>query len=684
MASGGILIFLLFLEIGRTDRLLDESTRVKSALHDSETRYRRALLDAPIPIMIHAEDGEVVMISRRWSELTGYSHDDLPTVGSWIERAYGASQQQLRRVISGLYDLEAAVSEGESLVTTSEGKQRVWDFYSGPLGRLPDGRRLVISMAVDVSERKHAEAALLAASDKATRASAAKSRFLAAVNHDLRQPMQALRLLLASLEGAQGEHERQEIHSEMASALEAMGGLLNHLLDIGDLEEGRIAFEISEFPVATLFRRMAGQFAPQAREKGLGLRIVDSSLVLRSDVMLLQRVIENLLSNALRYTDQGKILLGCRRRGSAARIEVWDSGIGIPDEALADIFEDHYQLDNPARDRGKGLGLGLAIVQRIGKLLGHRLDVRSAHGKGSMFAVEVPIGDSSSANLDGKIPAVHADDVLSGSTILLVEDDQTVLTAMRLLLQAWRARPIVGASADVALRQLEGLQVSPDVLFVDYHLAGGSTGLQAVQQINAALRSNLPAIIVTGDTAPGGDDFRTPETHQKPNHTQSLPNYPGQNIHLKARPTTPTLKSDRSLSNAALQKRLVRSPGQTVLTAMRLLLQAWRARPIVGASADVALRQLEGLQVSPDVLFVDYHLAGGSTGLQAVQQINAALRSNLPAIIVTGDTAPAITHEIEAAGHRVVYKPLDPVELRRLIVDALVPVTAPAARVAGH
>ncbi|WP_142850124.1 ATP-binding protein [Telmatospirillum sp. J64-1] len=246
-----------------------------------------------------------------------------------------------------------------------------------------------------LAQRSHAlnDANLLltAANMEAQRAQEAKSRFLAAASHDLRQPLQATRLFLDVLMLRQKDEKLREVTERAVEALEGANSLLNTLLDVSTLEAGIVKPEIRDLPVNQILIALARDCAPEAMAVGLRLSMVPCSAVVRSDPVLLQRMVRNLVVNAIRYTGEGRILLGCRRRGDRLSIEVWDTGPGIPEDRLNLIFEDFYQIGNPERDRRKGLGLGLSIVQRTGELLGHRIWVRSRLGKGSAFGVVVPV-----------------------------------------------------------------------------------------------------------------------------------------------------------------------------------------------------------------------------------------------------------------------------------------------------
>jgi len=260
----------------------------------------------------------------------------------------------------------------------------------------PLATRKILLAIEDITERKQNTEALEAAKRQAEQANLGKSRFLAAASHDLRQPLQTISLLHEMLARKLKDDATLGLVGRLDETVSTMSSMLDTLLDINQLEAGIVRREMVGFPINAVLERLRTQFTFHAAARHLGWRVVPSSLRVHSDPHLLEQMIRNLLSNAVKYTNKGKILLGCRRRGDKVRIEVWDSGIGIPEEELEAIFAEFHQLNNPARERSKGLGLGLAIVERLADLLGHAIDVRSRPGKGSVFAVEVPLGQDAS------------------------------------------------------------------------------------------------------------------------------------------------------------------------------------------------------------------------------------------------------------------------------------------------
>jgi two-component system CheB/CheR fusion protein len=361
---------------------------------------------------------------------------------------------------------------------------------------------VVITFA-DITERRHSAEALETTERKAQLANVAKSRFLAAASHDLRQPLQTLVLLQGLLARAVVTDKAKNLVARLDDTLSTMAGMLNTLLDINQIEAGTVRPEIVDFPIGELLERLRDEFTMHAQVQKLAMRVVPSSLTLHSDPRLLEQMIRNLISNALKYTKRGKVLVGCRRRGRTLSIEVWDSGVGIPDEELEAIFEEYHQIDNVARERSLGLGLGLSIVRRLGKLLGHRVNVHSTPGKGSVFAIEVELPQS--ARTPRPEPARHpvADTTAEGGhgagTILVVDDDPDVRELLQLLLEGEGYHVTVAADGIAALELVARAKVRPDLILADYNLPHGMDGLQLTAKLRELLRRPVPVVILTGD-----------------------------------------------------------------------------------------------------------------------------------------------------------------------------------------
>jgi PAS domain S-box-containing protein len=352
----------------------------------------------------------------------------------------------------------------------------------------------------DITLRKQTEQALRKARHAAEKANADKSRFLAAASHDLRQPIQAASMFTSALADTQGEDERRRIVSAIADSLDATRDLLDALLDVSRLDAGVLEPDIRSFPVADVLEQIETEFDAAARGKGLTLTVIASSRSVTTDPVMLLRILRNLVSNAVRYTERGRILVGARRRTERVRIDVLDTGIGIADSKLDEIFDDFRQLDNPERDRRRGLGLGLAIVKRKADLLGLDVSVRSTPGRGSAFSVAVPAADGPSPVRQAFQPYEDID--ISGARVLYIDDDPVQLEAMATVLRQWGVAPLSAQSAQEAVDILAASAVRPDAVIADYRLRDNQDGAQAIRRVVGALGTPVPAVILTGDTEP--------------------------------------------------------------------------------------------------------------------------------------------------------------------------------------
>lgn len=335
----------------------------------------------------------------------------------------------------------------------------------------------------------------------AERANAAKGRFLAAANHDLRQPFQALRLFHHLLSERLKDPGSQSIAQKMGEALEGGEKLLHSMLEVATLDAGVVRPVIAAVPIAPILSDAVAEFRSAAAAKGLEVRLVPSRAVVRTDAAMLGRMLHHLLGNAIAFTTGGGILIGCRHRGQWLRIEVWDTGSGIPSDQLDAIFEDFVQLNNPERDRRRGLGLGLSKVRRKAALLGHTVEVRSRPGHGSVFSVIVPIAAAESAAA-ATAPTGAAPAVPDRRRILVVEDDPMQRSAIQLLLETWGHSVTAAADGDAALAAVRRPDGIPDVIVTDFRLPGTLTGVDVVRTVGEMAGGAVPGVILTGDTAP--------------------------------------------------------------------------------------------------------------------------------------------------------------------------------------
>ena len=412
----------------------------------------------------------------------------LVTEGDLIEDA--------RAVLKGAQPVEQEVSS----------KTSVWCRKTLPYRVLEGAIEGVVITFTDIADRKRFGEALQEATRNAEAANATKSRFLAAASHDLRQPLQTLSLVQGLMEERVRGTEAEDLIALHNSALTAMSGILSTLLDIDQIESGNVRPLIRDVNIGELLQQLGNEFSYLARARGLELRTVPCSVTVSTDPRLLEQMIRNLLSNAIKYTQHGRVLLGCRRRQGELSVEVWDTGIGIAHNKLSSVFEEYRQLDNAARERSRGLGLGLSIVKRMGVILDHSVEVQSRKGSGSMFAILVPasrlLSLAATPSLGTDLPP--ADSVPRTGAILLVEDDPELRQVIERVLVKAGHRVTSAADGPTALSLVGRGKVRPDLLLADYNLPNGVDGLVLASRLRDRLSRLVPVIILSGDASGAG------------------------------------------------------------------------------------------------------------------------------------------------------------------------------------
>ncbi len=343
-------------------------------------------------------------------------------------------------------------------------------------------------------ERLNAE--LVEAKAIAENANISKTRFLAAASHDLLQPLNAARLYATSMVEQESSGEDIRLAGKVDASLEAVEEILGALLDISRLDAGALHPEITVFRIGDLFRHLEVEFAPLAREKGLELSFAPCSLAVRSDRRLLQRLLQNLVSNAIKYTERGRVLVGCRRHESSLRIDVYDTGIGIAEDSQRAIFEEFRRLDRGA-SVARGLGLGLSIVERIARVLDHPITLRSTVGRGSRFSIEAPVAPAPPVE-ERTRAAVHPDGRFAGVLVLCIDNEPIVLDGMDSLLTGWGCAVLKAPDLATAVTAIEAAGRPPAALLVDYHL-DGANGIDVIIALRGRFGAGLPAILITGD-----------------------------------------------------------------------------------------------------------------------------------------------------------------------------------------
>jgi signal transduction histidine kinase/CheY-like chemotaxis protein len=339
--------------------------------------------------------------------------------------------------------------------------------------------------------------ALRVQKDAAEAATLAKSRFLAAASHDLRQPVHALSLFVGALQGANLPSDAQRLLDHIDGAVASVDGLFAALLDISRLDAGAVPVRPGVFAVQPMLARICRDNAMEAQAKGVALRLHPCGAHVATDPLLLERIVRNLVGNAVRYTDRGRVVVGCRRAGGMLCVQVWDTGRGIPADEQGRIFEEFHQLHEPGADRGPGLGLGLAIVRRLTDLLALKLSLRSAPGRGSSFSVTVPLAAMpAAADPVPDLPAAQ-----TGALVLVIDDNAGIREAMGALLRRWGHAPAAGASGPDALAAAAGRR--PDLIICDFHLGQGADGIATIAAIRAEAGAPVPALLITGDSSLG-------------------------------------------------------------------------------------------------------------------------------------------------------------------------------------
>ena len=383
-------------------------------------------------------------------------------------------------IVTTFTDITASVEAAEALERSNETLERRVQERTEELTRL--------------------NAALARAKGEADAANISKTQFLAAASHDILQPLNAARLYVTSLIERQGGREDAPLVGNIDASLEAVEEIFGALLDMSRLDTGTMRPEFASFRIDELMRQIELEFAPLATARGLELKFVPCSLVVRSDRRLLRRLIQNLVSNAIKYTPSGRVLVGCRRRGENLRVDVYDTGIGVPETKLRDIFVEFHRLDQGAKI-ARGLGLGLSIVERVARALGGAVDVVSMVGRGSRFSVLVPRSSAVPIALPQRDAPGLDPGKLAGTTALCIDNEPAVLDGMETLLRGWGCEVIKAPDLNLALAAIAESPTMPNGLLVDYHLDEGN-GIDAIVLLRRQYGADLPAILITADRSP--------------------------------------------------------------------------------------------------------------------------------------------------------------------------------------
>jgi PAS domain S-box-containing protein len=499
----------------------------------------RSVLDSsPDALVLVDQSGQILFVNQQLTTLFGYSNEELR--GAGIERLMPErfrAQHVTRRAGFVAENRTRPMGAGLDLwARRKDGSEFPVEISLSPVHER--GQVLVAATIRDIADRKRAQAEIIAAREAAeearrqadasretaVRANQAKSRFLATASHDLRQPLQSLALLNGTLRRLVDDEDAREALAHQDQAIEAMSRLLNALLDISKLESGAIKPQPTDFSVAHLFDELKHEFSSVALAKGLELQVECASECVHCDPALVGQILRNLLSNAIKYTGKGCVKLRCLHREHAIRIDVHDTGIGIPADQLQYIYDEFYQIGVPTNSSRNGYGLGLSIVQRLARLLELKLEVSSEMGKGSVFSLELPKGQVSMAVAGARAEPEPMARQASAPQILLVEDDPAVRNATRMLLKVEGYR-VLTASTLAEAGSVAAAHPLLDLLITDYHLSNGETGTQVISRLREQLGKPLKAVLITGDTSSAVKELQRDERLRlasKPIHAEEL------------------------------------------------------------------------------------------------------------------------------------------------------------------
>ncbi|MFN3312376.1 MAG: response regulator, partial [Hyphomonas sp.] len=504
-----------------------------------------------------------------------------------------------------------------------------------------------------------------------------KTRFLASASHDLRQPLQTLTLVHDLMAREKSAVPSTQLTKQMDQAISAMSGMLNTMLDINQIEAGVISYHVEDFPVSSILSVLYTEFFYHAEAKSIGLRMAPCSAVVRTDRRLLEQMMRNLLSNAIRYTDSGRILIGCRRRGNKLRIEIWDTGIGISESDLPTVFGEYHKVNGAARLTTEGLGLGLSIVQRLADLLGHRIYVRSTPGRGSMFSIEVDLASDIRVS-ETPLHAISSDRDKSApahmtARILITEDEVDLRQLLDTLLTQSGHTISAAGTLEAAVASAKSDGGYPDLLIADYNLPGGRTGIQLARLLRQQVNASMPVIILTGDISAATRSLIAEEGFtqlNKPVSREPLEREIERLLRIsKQSADEPPGKEE---TNSGTPQVIIIDDDSNFCESLTRLLEQDGLRTIAYPSGEAFLAQLPVLSSStkPVCVLIDAYL-GGLSGLEVLEALPKG-ESAISAILITGNSDVGMAVQAMKAGAiDFIEKPIDLSGLRASIDHAL-------------
>ncbi|MGE5349550.1 MAG: ATP-binding protein [Actinomycetota bacterium] len=408
---------------------LRKKEAAQSALSESEERFRLAVENSPVPIMIYDEDGKVLMLSKGWTRFSGYTITDIPTLGDWTKAAYGSQSGTERDYINSLFSISENSDNGEWTIHTRDGEKRIWQFHTTPLGRVSEGKKVLQSLAVDVTESRKMQEMLTRERDRAEENDRLKTAFLHNISHEIRTPMNAI-IGFTSLiaEPGQSDSQRESYSEIIMNSCNQLVDVVSDIIEISNIEAGILTYRKETFNVNTQLASLHRQYQVKAAEKNLIFnyvtKIPENEAVIETDLSKLVSILTSLLNNAFKFTREGTVEFGCEREDGFLRFYVSDTGIGIPEEEHEKIFDRFYQVEHTAARSYEGAGLGLSISKAYSEFLGGRIMVKSGPGKGSLFVFTVPWKDGDDLEQeDGRGKSGRGDSSIFSTSVFVTEED---------------------------------------------------------------------------------------------------------------------------------------------------------------------------------------------------------------------------------------------------------------------
>jgi len=404
----------------------------QDALRESEERFRLAVENSPVPVMIYDEDGKVLMLSKGWTHFSGYTITDIPTLSDWTRAAYGSQDGAERDFINRLFNTSESSDNGEWTIRTRDGGKRIWEFQTTPLGRVSEGKRVLQSLAIDVTESRKMQEMLTRERDRAEENDRLKTAFLHNISHEIRTPMNAI-IGFTSLMADPGQSDSQrESYSEIImNSCNQLVDVVSDIIEISNIEAGILTYRKETFNVNSQMASLCRQYQVKAAEKYLTLSLVsnipENDAVIETDQSKLVSILTSLLNNAFKFTREGTVEFGCEREDDFLRFFVSDTGIGIPEEEQGKIFDRFYQVEHTASRSYEGAGLGLSISKAYSEFLGGSIRVESTPGKGSRFVFMIPYNYAGGSEQEsGKETALNENSSILGNSVFVTEDDFTM------------------------------------------------------------------------------------------------------------------------------------------------------------------------------------------------------------------------------------------------------------------